>query len=590
MLRPLLRITQRLAVASLITILATAWPTFAAADGPELETGFVDVDGGRLYYETTGDGPAVVFLHDGLLHSGTWDEQIGPWSRRYRVIRYDRRGYGQSPPPEAPYSELADLLALLDALEVDTATLVGASSGGRLATDFTIAHPERVRSLVLVGAVVGGMGYSTHFRGRNLRNSGSLYTGGTVEEAITRWVEDRYSTVAGHTAARARVREILEANPQHLTGTGGRFAEQPDFEALERLGEIHVPTLILVGAEDIPDAHAHAGVLETGIPGAKRVVVPDAGHLVHLEVPEVFNELALDFLAPAEELAEKVLASVERLDAEALLPLFDYDRQAPLGVEEVGRESRDTSTVVDLSYASPAGGRVPAFLVLPPGEGPHPAVVLVDPGGRSGFLDEAVELAGLGVASLSIDVPQRRPDVPRSGEYFNAEEDRRLAIQLVVDLRRAVDLLNARDEIDSERIAYVGGGAGATYGGVLAGVETRFAGFVLIAGHPSNTFFFRHGEPPAFRSVLTPEEQARYVERNLPLDAVHYIHRAAPTPILFQFDTPNQYITEAVALAYFELAGEPKTIDRYDSDDDASRESARERRRRWLEKVLGLRE
>jgi pimeloyl-ACP methyl ester carboxylesterase len=273
-------------------VLATVSPFLATAGETDPRSGFVDVDGGRLYYEEAGQGPTVVFLHDGLLHSGTWDEQIAPWSSHHRVIRYDRRYYGRSPAAAAPYADLDDLLALLDALAVDKTAIVGASSGGRLAVDFTLAHPERVDALVLVGAVVGGMEYSTHFTARNLRNSGPLYTGGGVQEVIERLVDDSYSTAASSAAARAHIRELLEANPDHLTASG-EYQQQPDFKTLDRLGEVQVPTLIVVGEADSPDVHAHAGVFETGIEGAKRVVLPNAGHMVHLERSLFFSPCPL---------------------------------------------------------------------------------------------------------------------------------------------------------------------------------------------------------------------------------------------------------------------------------------------------------
>jgi pimeloyl-ACP methyl ester carboxylesterase len=567
-------------------VLATVSPFLATAGETDPRSGFVDVDGGRLYYEEAGQGPTVVFLHDGLLHSGTWDEQIAPWSSHHRVIRYDRRYYGRSPAAAAPYADLDDLLALLDALAVDKTAIVGASSGGRLAVDFTLAHPERVDALVLVGAVVGGMEYSTHFTARNLRNSGPLYTGGGVQEVIERLVDDSYSTAASSAAARAHIRELLEANPDHLTASG-EYQQQPDFKTLDRLGEVQVPTLIVVGEADSPDVHAHAGVFETGIEGAKRVVLPNAGHMVHLEIPAAFNELALDFLAPAEERAKRLLASVERLDIETLLPLFEYDREAQLEVKEVGTEDRDQATVVDLSFASPAGGRVPAYLVLPTGEGPHPAVVaLENTGDRSTFVDEAVELAGVGVVSLSITAPRQRPDAPRPTEIFDGELNRRTGIQLVVDLRRSIDLLCSHAEVDDKRIAYVGNGMGASFGAILAGVEPRLSGYVMISGHPSTTYTFRHGEYRlyvGFRTLLTPERQARYLERILPLDAIHYLHRTTPAPILIQYSRDDKYTPEAFALAFFKLAGEPKRIEWPDTW-----ESARESHRRWLGELLGF--
>ncbi|MCP4661331.1 MAG: alpha/beta fold hydrolase [bacterium] len=570
---------------------AAAPTTPSDAEGPAAESGFIPVDGGRLFYETAGAGPAVVFLHDGLLDHHSWDEQFAPWSRRYRVIRYDRRGYGRSTLPETPYSHLEDLGTILDALAVPSATVVGASSGGQLAVDFALAHPERVTTLVLVGAVVGGMDYSTHFTARNLRILGPLYQAQDVAATIELLTADPYSTAPESSAVRERVRQILTANPHHLTGPRG-LAREPELAALPRLGDLSVPTLIVVGAADIPDVHAHAGALAAGIPGARRVVLPGGGHLVHLEAPEAFNQVVLDFLTPAEEKARQLIDSVPRLAFEELAPLFDYDPQAPLEATEHGSETRGEARVVDLTYASPHGGRVTAYLVLPPGDGPFAAVLFLHPGqgDRSTFVAEAVALAARGVVSLSIDAPFRRPGETRSGGFFNPENSRAMTIQTVVDLRRAVELLRSRPEVDPERIAYVGHSLGATFGGVLAGLEARLAGYVLMAGYPATTHSWRkgeHGIQVAFRHLLTAEQQAHYLELHRPLDALHYVHGAAPAPILFQFATRDEFITEADALAYFQVASEPKQIEWYDTDHFFN-EEAQEKRLRWLTEVLSL--
>ncbi len=267
-------------------------PAAAAAVPAPAAAGHLDV-GSKLYYETWGDaGPPLVLIHDGLLHREVWDAQIAPFAAGHRVVRYDRRGYGRSEAPAETYSNQADLLALLDHLGVERAVLVGSSGGGALAADFALAHPRRVTALVLVGAVVHGLGYSRHFTTRNHGNYAE-----DVETRVERWADDRYLVAPGNTAAKQRVRELLRANPQNFDPVKYRFREGDDGDALARLGEIAVPTLLVTAAEDIPDVHVHAGALETGITGALRVVIPDAGHLVYLERPEAFNRAVLEFLS-----------------------------------------------------------------------------------------------------------------------------------------------------------------------------------------------------------------------------------------------------------------------------------------------------
>ncbi len=270
-------------------------PAAAAVVPAPAAAGQLDV-GSKLYYETYGDaGPVVVLIHDGLLHREVWDAQVAPFAADYRVVRYDRRGYGRSEPPAEAYSNVADLLALLDHLGVERAVLVGSSAGGGLAADFALAHPRRVTALVLVGAVVRGLGYSRHFHTRNQGHYAE-----DVETRIELSADDRYTVAPGNTAARERLRELLRANPQNFDSVKYRFREEDDGDAepaLARLSEIAVPTLLVTAAEDVPDVHVHAGAFETGIAGALRVVIPDAGHLVYLEQPEAFNQVVLEFLS-----------------------------------------------------------------------------------------------------------------------------------------------------------------------------------------------------------------------------------------------------------------------------------------------------
>ena len=130
------------------------------------DTGYILVDGGKLFYESAGKGTNIVLLHDGMVNNKIWDEQFPLLAKTYRVVRYDRRGYGKSSDPEIKYSHIADLNQLFIQLKIDKAIIFGMSSGGRLAIDFTLTYPEKVNGLVLVGAVVSGFGYTSHMNTR----------------------------------------------------------------------------------------------------------------------------------------------------------------------------------------------------------------------------------------------------------------------------------------------------------------------------------------------------------------------------------------------------------------------------------------
>lgn len=248
---------------------------------------------GKIWYEVQGEGPALVLLHDGLAPSGTWDDQMPVFSKLFRTVRYDRRGYGRSEAAKEAFSDLDDLHMLMDALKIDRAVLVGCSNGAKLAVDYALAHPERVGGLVLVGPVVSGLPYSEHFKRRGMDN----YRDRSAEGLIESWVQDRYILDPASAKARERLRALLKGSPNPLVNPGIQSLA-PKRPAVGRLSEVKVPTLIVVGASDIPDVHAHSGALEAGIQGSRRVVIPDAGHLIHLEKPEPFNETVLTFLRP----------------------------------------------------------------------------------------------------------------------------------------------------------------------------------------------------------------------------------------------------------------------------------------------------
>jgi len=246
-----------------------------------------------LYYEECGSGQEIIVLiHDGVVNSAVWDDVWPDFCRNFRTIRYDRRGYGRSPESSVRYHEVDDLKLLLQHLHVMRTALVGSSHGSELSIDFTLAHPELVQQLVLVGPVVNGLPYSRHFLERG-RQAFELLAQGDITGAIAEWSQDRYLIAPGNKLARKRLFDLLTANPQDM-----RHEERllPGKPALPRLGDIRVPTLILTGDADIPDVHAHAGAIESGIPNARRVVVEDVGHLMYLEKPAEFSRLVIEFI------------------------------------------------------------------------------------------------------------------------------------------------------------------------------------------------------------------------------------------------------------------------------------------------------
>jgi pimeloyl-ACP methyl ester carboxylesterase len=285
----------RTAVLIFVIIGDNAYSTeYCAQESVTVQSGFIEVDGGKIFYEVNGEGPVIMMIHDGILHRETWDGQFGAFAENYRVIRWDRRGYGRSSKPQASFINCDDLFAVMKGLKIERAAIVGCSSGGLLAMEFAVAHPEMVSSLVLVGPIVSGFGFSEHFLKRGDRGIPSRNA--PVEEEIRYWCErDPWILAPASKAARERMKSLLSTNPQNISGAAG-FSRPPGPPVRDSLSEIKVPTLIIAGESDMPDVHAHTGVIQAGIEGSKRVVLNHSGHLCHMEVPEVFNEVVLRFL------------------------------------------------------------------------------------------------------------------------------------------------------------------------------------------------------------------------------------------------------------------------------------------------------
>jgi pimeloyl-ACP methyl ester carboxylesterase len=262
-----------------------------------IDVGYVNVDGGKLFYEMAGEGEYIVLIHDGVVHREIWDGQFPVLAKNNRVVRYDRRGYGRSPNSQSPYSNIEDLNQLFTQLKIDKATLFGMSAGGGLAIDFTLEYPAKVNALVLVGAVVSGYGYSSHMltRGGRINSFAELVKDPKKTIKYLGW-EDPYTIYPKNIKAKNKCLKLLEENPINVNRDKYIYLRPPRRPAADFLSEIQVPALILVGEYDIPDVQAHAGVIEFGIPNAKREIMPRSGHLIPLEKPDLFNAAVLKFM------------------------------------------------------------------------------------------------------------------------------------------------------------------------------------------------------------------------------------------------------------------------------------------------------
>jgi pimeloyl-ACP methyl ester carboxylesterase len=254
---------------------------------------FVDVGGGRLWYEEEGRGRAVVFLHSSLVDSRMWEPQTASFAWRYRAIRIDARGWGRSDRPDAPWSPVDDLLRALAALGVDRAALIGASMGGRTALDAALARPEMVAALVLVVATVGGFDqWGAELRAMWEEQESALDRGDrdrALELDVDFWVRPGL----GVTSAR-RIRKLARDN-LHVYETDEDLLRRPE-PAIDHLGEIRAPTLVLIPEDDVPEIRRCGEIMAGGIPGARKALVP-GDHHPNLRDPQAFDHAVLGFLS-----------------------------------------------------------------------------------------------------------------------------------------------------------------------------------------------------------------------------------------------------------------------------------------------------
>jgi 3-oxoadipate enol-lactonase len=261
----------------------------------------VPVGDARINCEITGSGPVVVLIHGWALDLTVWDDQIPVLARGHRVLRYDLRGFGGSTGHADITGDADDLRTLLDSLGIRSAYVVGLSRGSRVALDFAVAFPERVRALVLYGPtppagfqpLPPGPGAEARF-GEIARRYGLDSVRKLFSASPVAWNPPNRPDVDARLAriwSRYDGRDLLDPGP-----ATGRVPQA----RVEQLSSIRVPTLVIVGDHESPLLRAVGDTLIHRIPGARMVVIPDAGHGAHLHQPERFNRELLAFLESVE--------------------------------------------------------------------------------------------------------------------------------------------------------------------------------------------------------------------------------------------------------------------------------------------------
>ena len=270
-----------------------------------------------------------------------------------------------------------------------------------------------------------------------------------------------------------------------------------------------------------------------------------------------------------------------------------YDKNQPLEMSQVGVQERDGIKIYDISYKAPVGDRaslvgpnggvVTAYLVVPPGKGPFPAVIYGHwcmPGSekknRTEFLGEAIVLAHSGVISLLIDHVIVHPGFMEDKSPQN-EQQVAIDVQQDINIRRGADLLVARADVDSKRLAYVGHSCDADAGAFLSGIDKRFKAFVLMAGGWPDDVFKKSPMYEQYRQKIGAEKFDAFQAANSWADTGKYVSHAAPAVVFLQFASDEQFVTPEMDKDYFAVVSEPKRMKMYEAPHALNADATRDR-------------
>ena len=275
---------------------------------------------------------------------------------------------------------------------------------------------------------------------------------------------------------------------------------------------------------------------------------------------------------------------------------FDYDARQPLDIKDEVISETSELALHDVSYASANQQRVSAYLIVPKGKGPFAPIVFGHwgNGNRAEFIPEAKLYARAGAISLLPDYPwdRREPYRRSTGHFDKPELDRDAFAQAVIDLRRGIDLLLARKDVDPKRVAYVGHSYGAQWGAILTGVDHRMRTSILMAGVGEiGDLLLKNPEPDfvELRKALPPAVLEAYVRVLGDVDGIRFVRKAAPIPVLMQFGKFEQYFDRESADRYAAAATGPKKVLWYDAAHDLNDPQCLRDRQAWLVEQIGLR-
>lgn len=266
----------------------------------EVLSGIAEINGAQLYYEDKGTGNPLLLVHAGVADSRMWDSQFEAFSKEYRVIRFDLRGFGRSNMPSGTFSNHEDIRALVDFLGIKKVYILGISFGGLIALDFTLAYPDYVKALVLGAPSVSGASPSERIRRFWDDEDAALEEGdldGATELNLRLWVDGPHRE---SNQVNADVRELVRDMQLNIFKKEiPDEVEEIDLDppAIERLREVEIPVQVLVGELDLEEKIELADRLVREMPDCKKVVIPGVAHMLNMEKPDEFNRSVLDFLS-----------------------------------------------------------------------------------------------------------------------------------------------------------------------------------------------------------------------------------------------------------------------------------------------------
>ncbi len=268
---------------------------------PQTKSGFVNHGKAKIYYEVAGSGSPFVMIHAGVAESRQWNNEFAYFADTHQVLRYDMRGYGKSEPVDGEFSHMGDLVAVLGILEFhEPLILMGCSMGGGLAMDFALTHPSRVKALIMVGSGPSGLDLDVPTPAKFAEAEKAFEAGDldlTCEIETQIWFDGMDRTPE---QVNQEMRKLLyEMNRKALAYEAMKLGNRlPNTETLafDRLADLKIPVLVIVGAHDNPYIQGAADYMAENIPSAKKVKMEDAAHLPNMDHPEEFQRIVTGFL------------------------------------------------------------------------------------------------------------------------------------------------------------------------------------------------------------------------------------------------------------------------------------------------------